>query len=161
MTASEVDEILNDERDFELCDRVFCAAADLTGNKIDWDAEPEPLRTVSLIWATHGIVGNGGFSYLLEHGYGGDAGFKLAADAFKRLGAVDASKAFEMLFDCFPDRTIPENHDLRFECYLRCSERDRDAIDSRFYRFSDEEVEKSLAAFIRSNSAEIALQLQR
>lgn len=161
MTANEVDELLNGEDDFGLCDGVFCAAADLTGNKIDWDSEPEPLRTVSLIWATHGIVGNGGFSHLLEYSYGGDAGFKLAAAAYRRLGADDAFKAFEMLFECFPDRTIPDGDDLRFKLYQGCSEKKRDAIDSRFYRFSDAKVEKSLAAFIRSHRVEIAQQLQR
>ena len=161
MTPAEIENLLNEQDDYELCDRVFNIAADLTGNKIDWDAEPEPLRTVSLVWTTHGIIGNGGFSYLMEYSYGGDAGFKLAADAYQRLGAADAVKAFEMFFDCFPDRTIPDEHDHRFEHYHRTSEKKRDAIDDRYYRYSDEMVEKSLAAFIRSHSADIARQLQR
>lgn len=161
MTAAEIEKLPDDEDDFELCDRVFSAAADLTGNKMDWDAEPGPLRTVSLIWTTHGIIGNGGFTYLLEHTYGGDAGFKLADDAFQRLDATDAFHAFQMFFDCFPHRTVPDEHDSRFECYHRSSEKKRDAIDDRFHRFSDEMVEKSLATFIRTHRTEIARQLLR
>ncbi len=161
MTTAEAENILKIEDDFGLCDGFFCAAADLTGNKIDWDAEPEPLRTVSLIWATHGIVGNGGFSYLLEHDYGGHKGFLLAASAYERIGAPDPYKAFGMLFDCFPGREIPRDHDKRFELYNQCGEEQRDIIDSTFYRLSDEELERLVARFIRANRSQISIQLQK
>lgn len=64
MTPDTIDELLAMTNDFELCNGVFCAIAEVTGNSIDAANEPEPCRTVTLVWHSGGIIGNGGFQYL-------------------------------------------------------------------------------------------------
>jgi hypothetical protein len=61
MTDAEAKKILDETDDFQLSDRVFCAAADLTDNKVDFDSEREPLKTVSMVWLASGVIDNGGF----------------------------------------------------------------------------------------------------
>ncbi len=45
---------------FEVCDRAFGAIADVTGDDLDAGREPIVCLTVSLVWHTSGLIGNGG-----------------------------------------------------------------------------------------------------
>ncbi len=92
MTESEVVAILGEVDDFELSDRVFGAASELTENKVDFDKEHEPLRTVSMVWFATGIIGNGGFRYLLECECGNDRIFGKSPKRFDGLMPWNALK---------------------------------------------------------------------
>src|SRR5262245_25915089 len=110
MNPESAIKLLDEMNDFELCDGVYCAAADFTGNKIDFLEENEPLRTISMVWLAAGVIGNGGFTYLLEHACGGDVGYKLMADAFVRIGADRCAEAFCRTFALFPSNNIIDDH---------------------------------------------------
>jgi hypothetical protein len=148
MTEAEAGQLLEETDDFELCDRVFCAAADLTDNQVDFDSEPEPLRTVSMVWLASGVIGNGGFGYLLEYKCGNDREMRLIADAFRRVGATACSHAFQRLFDLFPQQTIIEDYHRKFAHYLSLNEKLRNEIDIQFYA-EDVRIPSLLANFIR------------
>lgn len=48
-TDTEAQAMLDETNEFELSDRVFCAAADITNNRVDFDSENEPLKTISMV----------------------------------------------------------------------------------------------------------------
>jgi hypothetical protein len=55
----EIREILADPSDFDLCNRLFLNIADRYGSEFDVTKETEQERTVSLVWHSYGIIGNG------------------------------------------------------------------------------------------------------
>ena len=59
-------ELFDHGEDFALCDRLFVLVCEAHGNEADAGSLPEEERTVYLVWGAMGIIGNGGFRYLLE-----------------------------------------------------------------------------------------------
>ena len=150
MTMATVDTLLATTDDFDLCDGVFCALADLMGNTIDAAKEPEPCRTITLVWHAGGIIGNGGFQYLFEGDFNGDPGYRLTALAFQRINAQDAYTAFRDALALFPCGELPDDIDERLRIYQSYPEDRREEIDRQFLS-ADENTRSLLATYIRSN----------
>jgi hypothetical protein len=153
MTDSDVDEILGKTDDFELCDSVFFAIADVVGNKIDAENEPEPCRTVTLVWHSGGLISNGGFHYLFEGDFNGDPGYQITAASYRRIKADQAYEAFQDAFGLFPDNRPPTDIDERLEI-IESHPEELDAVNSKFFSFLDD-IPRLLAAFIRNHREEI------
>lgn len=160
MTGTDVDTLLATEDDFELCNGVFCAIADATGNEIDLANEPEPCRTVTAIWHSGGIIGNGGFQYLFEGDFNGDPGYRLTADAYKAIGAGKSYSAFNAALALFPNRELPTDIEERLQVFQSHPEKTRDKINSDFWD-GDDDVKRFLATYIRNHETEICKFLTR
>lgn len=150
LTPASIDELFVTTDDVDLCDGVFCAIAEVTGNQIDAANEPEPCRTVTLVWQSGGIIGNGGFRYLFEGDFNGDPGYRLTAAAYQKIGANDAYAAFRDALALFPNTELPADIEERLRLYESHPEDILDAVDSRFFA-ADGDIQRMLARFIRSN----------
>ena len=150
MSPADADALLSLEDDFNLCDGVFCAIADVTDNRIDAANEPEPCRTVSLIWQAGGIIGNGGFQYLFEGSFNGDPGYSITAAAYDTIGAIKSHSAFQSALSLFSYGALPGNVEERLNVYQSHPKATRDRIDREFWD-GDEAVKQMLSQFIRAN----------
>src|SRR5690606_34954955 len=84
---------------------------------VDPSKIPKSHQTVMLVHHSYGILGNGGFQYLFEGDFTGDPELLLTRQAYKTIGATDASAAFEKAFAVFPNATPPDNIDRRLEMW--------------------------------------------
>ena len=116
---SALREILADPIDSNLCDRLFVRIAECYGNELDVTRETEQERTVSLVWHSYGIIGNGGFSYLLEGNFKGSPGFRDTAKSYRSIGCETAAACFDRLFSAFPKGEIPADIDKRLRRYQK------------------------------------------
>src|SRR5262245_12215143 len=101
--------------DIDLADTTFKRILKQYGDKVDPSKIPKPQQTVMLVYHSHGIIGNGGFQYLFEGDFPGDPGFLLTRQAYKTIGASDASAAFAKAFAVFPNSTPPADIDRRLQ----------------------------------------------
>ena len=114
-----------------------------------------------LVYHAHGLIGNGGFQYLLEDNFLGDPEFLLTRQAYKTIGASDALAAFEKAFAVFPNSTPPPDIDRRIKMWqskynLMDSITDKTSPDSMYYDATDSVMEK-LNDYIKANEGEFTL----
>ena len=146
--------------DIELADATFKRILKKHGDDVDPSKIPIPQQTVMLVYHSHGIIGNGGFQYLFEGDFTGDPGFLLTRQAYKTIGASDASTAFEKAFAVFPNSTPPADIDRRLEMWqskydLMDAIEDESSPDALYFDAMDGIMEK-LNAYITSNESEFA-----
>lgn len=79
----------------------------------------KPERIVYCAYVCTGIIGNGGFRYLLEAPFEGDPRLKYAFEAFKALDCPEAITAFRQTFAVFPDGFPPKDIKQRMKIYLK------------------------------------------
>lgn len=147
-------EILAKPKAFDRCDGVYCLLAELTENKLNAEGEPEPLRTISLVWFSNGIIGNGGFGYLFMADLPGDPGYVYTAASYAHIGARNAYSAFSRALALFPGNSPPRDVHERRRLFDSFDKTQIDAIEADFYR-ADQEIETCLDEFIRMNAEEI------
>jgi hypothetical protein len=152
---NELREILTDPIDSSLCDRLFVRMAERYGNELDVTDETEQERTVSLVWQSYGIIGNGGFQYLLERDFKGDPGFRETANSYRRIGCKTAAACFDRLFASFPKGEIGADIDKRLRLYQKTFSGFPNKVDGPFFSAS-KEIESCLAAYIRANAGAFA-----
>jgi hypothetical protein len=152
---SAILEILADPIDFNLCNRLFLLIADRYGNELDVTKETEQERTVSLVWHSYGIIGNGGFQYLLEGNFKGDPGFRETAKYYRRIGCETAAACFDHLFAAFPKGEIPADIDKRLRRYQKSFSGFPNKVDGPYFSAS-KEIESCLATYIRANAGAFA-----
>lgn len=139
------------------------------GRDVDPSKIPKPEQTVMLVYHAHGILGNGGFQYLFEGDFHGDPEFLLTRQAYKTIGAAEASLAFDKAFAVFPNSTPPADIDRRLEIWqsksnLRESLTDEilrelltdDTSPDALYFAAMDGVMKKLNAYIEANEAEFS-----
>ncbi len=144
----------------DLADSTFKRILKQHGDDVDPSKIPKPQQTVMLVYHSHGIIGNGGFQYLFEGDFPGDPEYLLTRQAYKTIGALDASAAFEKAFAIFPNATPHADIVRRLEMWqskynLMDSIRDDSSPDSMYFRAMDGVMEK-LNAYIKTNEAEFA-----
>jgi len=152
---SSLREILADPIDFNLCNRLFGRIAERYGNEFDVTEETEQERTVSLVWHSYGIIGNGGFQYLLEGNFKGDFGFRETANSYRRIGCDTAAAYFDRLFSAFPKGDIPAHIGKRLRVYQKSFSGFPNKVDGPFFSAS-KQIESCLAAYIRANASAFA-----
>src|SRR5688572_26079761 len=96
--------ILCEPDDARLCDRLFCRIAERRGNEFYVEGVPAEEAVVALVWHANGIIGNGGFYYLLEGDFPDDPGFSRTVQALRTIGCDSAAEAFDEVLACFPGR---------------------------------------------------------
>ncbi len=146
--------------DIDLADSTFKRILRKHGDDVDPSKIPKPQQTVMLVYHSHGILGNGGFQYLFEGDFPGDPEFLLTRQAYKTIGALDASTAFEKAFAVFPNSTPPASIDRRLEMWqskynLRDSLTDDNSPDSMYFKAMDGVMQK-LNDYINANASEFA-----
>ncbi|MCO6042439.1 DMP19 family protein [Aeoliella sp. ICT_H6.2] len=144
----------------DLADDTFKRILKKHGEDVDPSKIPKPQQTVMLVYHSYGILGNGGFQYLFEGDFPGDPEFLLTRQAYKTIGASDASAAFEKAFAVFPNSTPPADIDRRLEMWqskynLLDSMKDKSSPDSMYFSAMDGVMEK-LNGYIKANEAEFA-----
>jgi hypothetical protein len=149
--ADSLAKILRERDDFRLCNRLFCRIAERRGNRFDVTGVPEEEATVALVWHAYGIVGNGGFHYLLEGDFEGDPGFARTAQAFRAIGCAPAAEAIEEVLRSFPEGRPHGNIARRLRHYEKrfggmLTGPDRQFLDA------GEEIRMRLAAYIRARA---------
>jgi hypothetical protein len=142
--------ILDTQDDFALCNSVF---GGLSRNPIDVETCGEMERVVRLVWDSSGLIGNGGFHYLFEGDYPGDAGFVYTAAAYARIGARKSYEAIQEAIRQFPGGILPDNLVERIRIFESLPEEGWDEIARKFYA-ADKEVVGCLASFIREHHNE-------
>ncbi len=157
--ASQTNEVSPME-DIDLADVIFDRILKEHGEDLDPSKISKPQQTVMLVYHSYGIIGNGGFQYLFEGDFPGDPEFLLTRQAYKTIGAEDASAAFTKAFSVFPKSTPPENIDRRLEIWqsnynLMDSAKDVASPDSMYFNAMDGVMEK-LNRYIKSNEADFA-----
>lgn len=143
-----------------LADATFKRILKAHGDSVDPSKIPKPQQTVILVFHSHGIIGNGGFQYLFSSDFPGDAEFLLTRQAYKTIGASEASAAFAKAFAVFPNSIPPANTDRRLEMWqskytMMDSFKDKSSPDSMYFDAMNGVMEK-LDEYIRLNEAEFA-----
>ena len=146
--------------DIDLADTTLKRILKQHGDDVDPSKIPKPQQTVLLVYHSHGIIGNGGFQYLFEGDFLGDPEFLLTRQAYKTIGASDASAAFEKAFAVFPNSTPPSDIDCRLEMWQSKYDimdiiKDKSSPDAIYFHAMDGIMEK-LNAYIKSNEAAFA-----
>lgn len=144
----------------DLADATFERILKKHGESVDPSKIPKPQQTVLLVIHAHGIIGNGGFQYLFEGDFTGDPEFLLTRQAFKTIGATDASTAFEKAFAVFPNSTPPADIERRLEMWqskynLMDAINNKSSPDSMYFSAMNG-VEEKLNAYIKANEVEFA-----
>lgn len=144
----------------DVADSTFRRIIRKHGRDVDPSKIPKPEQTVMLVYHAHGILGNGGFQYLFEGDFPGDPEFLLTRQAYKTIGAAEASLAFNKAFAVFPTSAPPADIDRRLEMWqskynLRESLTDDTSPDALYFAAMDGVMEK-LNAYIEANEAEFS-----
>jgi hypothetical protein len=109
---------------------------------------PQSHRTAMLVYHSHGILGNGGFQFLFEGDFPGDPEFLLTRQAYKTIGAVAASAAFDKAFAVFPNSTPPADIDHRLKTWqskykLKDAIKDKSSPDAMYFATMDGVMEQA------------------
>lgn len=144
--------IFDIQDDFDLCDRVFGRFAEFC-NEIDVDSYTELERVLTLVWHSSGLIGNGGFHYLLEGDFNGDPGFVYTAASYQRIGALRAYEAIQDAIKQFPGGVLPADIDERMRAYEAVPKETWDQIEGRYYDAA-KDTERCLARFIRDHRSQ-------
>lgn len=145
-----------------LADDTFKRILKKHGDDVDPSKMSKAEQTVLWVYHAYGILGNGGFQYLFEGDFPGDPEFLLTRQAFKTIGASDASAAFEKAFAVFPNSTPPADIERRLEMWqakynLMDSLKDGSSPDMMFFESMDGVMEKLNAYFLAYGSEFMSL----
>ena len=110
---------------------------------------------VNFVWRTYGIIGNGGFQYLMEGDFEGDPGFRHTARAFQAIGCEPAADTFDRVLSLFPDGKPQADIDERIRHYREQFDEFPTGLDRQFFA-ADDAIESCLAAYIRSHAGAFA-----
>ena len=53
----------------------------------------DPYKTVAIIYSAQGVIDNGGMGYFFENDWPNNPPYSVFADAYERIGRVDAARA--------------------------------------------------------------------
>jgi hypothetical protein len=146
--------LLRNANDEDLCSGVFDLIVAHYGNEANPSEMEDAARVFSLVYHTSGIIGNGGFNYLLEGDVPGDPDLSMTVDAYERVGCGPAVEAFHMVMNLFPDGKPPRDRDSRLEIYRSGSAERRGEIDRKFFKIYDALI-PALARYIRQNADDL------
>lgn len=146
----DVEAALRLEDDGSLCDSVYVFL--VSGEEVDVSTCGEPVRVVVLVWNTMGLIGNGGFEYLLSADYPGDPGFVFTAAAHARIGAMRAYRIFQEVLAWFPPYA---DHETR-RAILAAMPDPKVRQASRRYWDEDATIVAGLATYVREHRDDLA-----
>lgn len=142
-------DLFDNGEDFALCNRLFVRICEIRGNGPDASTLADEERTVCLVWGALGVIGNGGFRYLLESPVKGDPHLSLTRHAFETIGCWEAAEAFDQALSVFPSGRPPADPAKRLREYIRRVQEFPSASDRAFFA-AQHEVQRCLANWVRS-----------
>ena len=74
---------------------------------------PEPERTIMAVYASLGVICNGGFAYFFENDFPGYKPYDVIIQSYKNLGFHKHAKAIEKMLSLFPKSSPHENVEER------------------------------------------------
>jgi len=146
------------QNDFQLCNNIFCLFAE-KNNIVDVNTYDEIERTITLVWLSHGLIGNGGFRHLFEGEYNGDSGFIYTIASYKKIGAQHAYDACVLAVHNFPNGIIPLDINERNVAINALPANTWDQANSNYYA-AQRDTETCLARFIREHRKEMTTLLK-
>jgi hypothetical protein len=142
-TAFMTDDALLDK----VSDTAFKKLADVDDRM---EALEEPYKTVAIIYSAQGVIDNGGMVYFFENDWPNNPPYSDFADAYERIGRVDAAKALRDAVETFGVPNPERNKKAR-----------RDYMEAHQKRFNgmvwddcicgDKRVFADLATWVRSH----------
>jgi hypothetical protein len=73
----------------------------------------EPFRTIAVVYSAQGIIDNGGLIYFFESDWQYNPPYSLFADAYRRIGRIEAADAIENAAKSFGFPEPERNKELR------------------------------------------------
>jgi hypothetical protein len=148
--SESIDDVLAEADDEKLCGKVFDRLIAHHGNEIDLSRESEEERVVTLVSHVTGIIGNGGFRYLLEGNIPGDPYLSLTAQAFEVIGCEKAVRAFRETLALFPDGRSQQDIGARLQHYLK--QVNWPTPQDHLFFEADDDIWACLARYIRAHA---------
>ncbi len=141
--------------DEELLDEVSDIAFDkLTEADDRMEGLEEPYKTVAIVYSAQGIIDNGGLQYFFESDWPNNPPYSIFADAYERIGRVEAAKALRDAAATFGIPNPERDVDAR-RAYIEANY-DEDAFEIRGWNdciCGDEQVWTDLASWVRKHPA--------
>lgn len=152
-TIEEV--IAGAKRDFEICNGAYLLLSDAC-RRAQSEPAHEVERDVILTWDASGVIGNGGFAFLLETDFAErDPDFRLVVESLDRIGATACRDAFHEFLGHFPNRKVPEDPIQRLEQFqAKLSKEQRHDLSRRYWR-GKPDYQTKLKDYILKNRATI------
>ena len=75
----------------------------------------DPYKTVAIIYSAQGVIDNGGMGYFFENDWPNNPPYSVFADAYERIGRVDAARALRDALKSFDVPNPERNRKARME----------------------------------------------
>jgi hypothetical protein len=135
----------------ELLDKVSDVAfKKLADAEYRMESVEEPYKTVAIIYSAQGVIDNGGMVYFFENDWSNNPPYSVFADAYERIGRVDAAKALRDAVESFGISNPEKNRKARRE-YM---EAHQDRFNGMVWDdciCGDSKVFEDLAQWVRSD----------
>ncbi len=141
-------QIVASDDNFCVANGTFCLI-DMQYGEFDASRYSKHESVVMLVWHSAGIIGNGGFDYLFQGPWQGDADYVATIEAHRRIGLAKSADAFAAAINQFPGSAMPSDPDERYRAYITTDEDIRNSIDALYYEDSDDHRERAVADFVR------------
>jgi Domain of unknown function (DUF4375) len=148
--AKSIDQTLAESDPSALCEGLFQRILEHQGDEPDAASMTEEERTVYLVWRVKGLVMEGGFGRFFEGNIKGDPAFSRTVAAMEKIGAQKATEAMKQTMALFGGSRAPLDAQIRIRQYEKRTQGAPTKMDVQF-KAADEEVNHSLATFIRKN----------
>jgi Domain of unknown function (DUF4375) len=146
--------LLAKARDFDLVNGTFVKIGARYNHWIDASQYTHEEGIISLVWHSHGLIGNGGLQYLFAGEFPGDPDFQITAEAYRIAGIERSYQAFQAAFRLFPGNVAPRDPVERSRLYEAANKSARAAIDRKFWQ-DEPVITKRLAEFIRTHASRL------
>lgn len=112
----------------------------------------EPYRTIAIIYSAQGVIDNGGLVYFFANDWPHRPPYSEYADAYERIGCIDAANALRSAAESFPIER-PELHREQRRAYIEANY-EESTFEVKGWDdciCGDEQVWKNLAAWARTH----------
>lgn len=112
----------------------------------------EPYRTVAIIYAAQGVIDNGGLVYFFENDWPRTPPYSVYADAYERIGRLEAAKAIRDAAASFGIDTPEKNIETRRQFIEQHYNDDEVGVDGwNDCICGDKKVWSDLASWVRKH----------
>lgn len=111
----------------------------------------EPFKTVAIIYSAQGVIDNGGMVYFFENDWENHPSYSFFADAYERIGRVDAAIALRDAVKSFDVPDPERNRKARGE-YMEAHQERFNGMVWDDCICGDKKVFADLANWVRSHS---------
>ena len=110
----------------------------------------DPYKTVAIIYSAQGVIDNGGMGYFFENDWPNNPPYSVFADAYERIGRVDAARALRDALKSFDVPNPERNRKARME-YMKAHQERFNGMVWDDCVCGDKKVFADLAHWVRSH----------